>query len=77
MNLTKGAGGVASAGRTKLDKERIRLCLREIEHIGNIAKNIKPTVCKSSIKEKLRTTKTFHEKLKNLLEDVSDLPIFL
>ncbi|CAM1319906.1 FER1L6 (predicted) [Pycnogonum litorale] len=69
LSLVRAAGGVATAGKTKLDKERLKLCQREIGHINSLAKSLKSAVTKSNVKEKLRNTTSLLKKLKLLMED--------
>ncbi|KAG7196910.1 hypothetical protein KM043_000181 [Ampulex compressa] len=59
-------------GKTKLDKERMKLCQRELESIGIMARNLKALVTKSSFKERLRTAQSYLQKLKFLAEDPQD-----
>ncbi|XP_017891089.1 otoferlin-like isoform X4 [Ceratina calcarata] len=59
-------------GKTKLDKERTKLCQRELESIGNMARNLKAVVTKSSFKERLKTAQGYLHKLKFLVEDPQD-----
>ncbi|XP_050515061.1 otoferlin-like [Diabrotica virgifera virgifera] len=56
-------------GKTKLDKEHIKLCQREIEQIGVSARNLKALVTKSSFKERFKTAQKFLGKLKFLIDD--------
>ncbi|XP_052752524.1 otoferlin-like isoform X2 [Galleria mellonella] len=56
-------------GNTKLDRERQKLCLFEIEHIGTMSKSLKALITKHSIKDRLRTAFTYLTKLKHLCED--------
>ncbi|KAJ9599862.1 hypothetical protein L9F63_009842, partial [Diploptera punctata] len=69
ISITKGNGSSAGMGKTKLDKERIKLCQREIEHIGNMARNLKALVTKNSFKERYKTAQTYLQKLRFLIED--------
>uniref|UniRef100_A0A6P7GTG0 Otoferlin-like n=1 Tax=Diabrotica virgifera virgifera TaxID=50390 RepID=A0A6P7GTG0_DIAVI len=57
-------------GKTKLDKEHIKLCQREIEQIGVSARNLKALVTKSSFKERFKTAQKFLGKLKFLIDDL-------
>ncbi|KAG8190919.1 hypothetical protein JTE90_014400 [Oedothorax gibbosus] len=68
LTILKGAGGSAST-KTKLDKERTKLCQRELDHIATISRTMKPLVTKNTIKEKLRTAQGFLKKLRDLTED--------
>ncbi|XP_008199102.2 otoferlin isoform X1 [Tribolium castaneum] len=56
-------------GKTKLDKEHLKLCQREIEHIGSAARNLRALVTKSSFRERYKTAQTYLTKLKFLTED--------
>ncbi|XP_063235260.1 otoferlin-like isoform X2 [Bacillus rossius redtenbacheri] len=68
-SVAKGNGSSAGVGRTKLDKERAKLCLREVEQIGNMARNLKALVTKHSFKDRYKTALTYVQKLKYLVED--------
>nr|CAD7258972.1 unnamed protein product [Timema shepardi] len=68
-SIAKGNGSSAGMGKTKLDKERMKLCLREIEQIGNMARNLKALVTKHSFKERYKTAQTYLHKLRFLIED--------
>ncbi|XP_054723978.1 otoferlin-like [Uloborus diversus] len=68
LTILKGAGGSAST-KTKLDKERTKLCQRELDHIATISRTMKPLVTRNSIKEKLRTAQGFLKKIRELTED--------
>nr|CAD7397051.1 unnamed protein product [Timema cristinae] len=68
-SIAKGNGSSAGMGKTKLDKERMKLCLREIEQIGNMARNLKALVTKHSFKERYKTAQTYLQKLRFLIED--------
>lgn len=59
------------AGKTKLDKERIKLCIREVETLGNMARNLRALVTKNSMRERYKTGQSYLHKLKFLVEDVS------
>ncbi|XP_047040376.1 otoferlin-like [Helicoverpa zea] len=56
-------------GNTKLDKERQKQCVYEIEHIAAMTKSLRALITKHSIKERLRTAFTYLNKLKHLCED--------
>lgn len=60
------------SGKTKLDKERIKMCVRELEALGNMAHNLRALVTKSSLRERYKTGQNYLQKLKFLIEDVSD-----
>ncbi|XP_045464673.1 otoferlin-like isoform X3 [Harmonia axyridis] len=56
-------------GKTKLDKEHVKLCLREIELMGSSARNLRALVTKSSFKERFKVAQSYLAKLKFLVED--------
>nr|CAB3264595.1 otoferlin [Phallusia mammillata] len=66
--LVKGTGG-AAAGRTKLDREKHKLCLREVEWIANETKKMQKQLKLSTLKEKLAKMKNLLSKLKFLADD--------
>lgn len=66
----KGTGG-ASVGKTKLNKERLKVCQREIEQIGHSAKSMKMTINLNNLKDKMKTAYQFLNALRDLKEDVS------
>jgi hypothetical protein len=69
VSITKGNGSGAGMGKTKLDKEHLKLCQREIEQIGSMSRNLKALVTKHSFKERYKTAQTYLQKLKFLVED--------
>ncbi|XP_030765645.1 otoferlin-like isoform X2 [Sitophilus oryzae] len=69
VTISKASGTGPGTGKTKLDKERLKLCQRELEHIGNSARNLKALVTKNSFKDRLKTAQTYLAKLKFLTED--------
>ncbi|XP_066141603.1 otoferlin-like isoform X2 [Euwallacea fornicatus] len=69
VTVSKASMSGPGSGKTKLDKERLKLCQREIEHIGNAAKNLRAIVTKNSFKDRLKTAQTYLSKLKFLTED--------
>ncbi|VVC45932.1 Hypothetical protein CINCED_3A016890 [Cinara cedri] len=69
VNFTKGVGCGQGLGKTKLDKERMKLCLREIEQIGKMSRTLKAIVTKNSFKERYRTALNYLQKIKALIED--------
>lgn len=72
VNITRNAIITGhGSGKTKLDKERIKLCIREIETLGNMARNLRALVTKNSMKERYKTGQNYLQKLKFLVEDVS------
>ncbi|KAI8430622.1 hypothetical protein MSG28_000832 [Choristoneura fumiferana] len=56
-------------GNTKLDRERQKMCLFEIEQMSTMTKSLRALITKHSIKDRLRTAYTYLNKLKRLCED--------
>lgn len=73
VSISKSSITGPGVGKTKLDKERTKLCQRELENIGIMSRNLKAVVTKSSFKERLKTAQSYLQKLKFLVEDVSIL----
>lgn len=71
LQITKTTLTGPGTGKTKLDKERVKLCQREIEMIGNMARNLRALVTRSSLKERFKTAQTYLHKLRFLIDDVS------
>ncbi|XP_076068132.1 otoferlin-like isoform X2 [Oratosquilla oratoria] len=69
VSLSRASSAGSSGGRTKLDKERIKLCQREIEHICSTARHTKALVTRHSLRERFKTAHTYLTKLKGLIED--------
>ncbi|XP_055599374.1 otoferlin-like [Uranotaenia lowii] len=67
--ITKGALVGPGTGKTKLDKERMKLCQREVESIGNMSRNLRALVTKSSMKERYKTAQSYLNKLRFLIDD--------
>uniref|UniRef100_H3C510 Otoferlin n=1 Tax=Tetraodon nigroviridis TaxID=99883 RepID=H3C510_TETNG len=57
------------SGRTRLDKERLKLCLLEIETIGQQAKSMRSQVKKSTVREKIKQVQNFLTKLRFLADE--------
>ena len=70
MTISKGFGGSA-IGKTKLDKERLLWCQREIENIINDSRNIKLSVNENNIKEQTKKVNKILTILNDMLFDVS------
>ena len=70
IQITKTALAGPGTGKTKLDKERMKLSQREIETIGNMSRNLRALVTRSSLKERYKTAHTYLQKLRFLIEDV-------
>lgn len=71
LSISKSSTTGPGVGKTKLDKERAKLCQMEIENMSVMSRNLKAIVTKSSFKERFKTAQTYLEKLKFLIEDVS------
>jgi hypothetical protein len=71
IQITKTSQTGPGSGKTKLDKERMKLCQRDVETIGNMARNLKALVTRSSLKERYKTAQTYMQKLRFLIDDVS------
>ncbi|MEQ2191870.1 hypothetical protein XENOCAPTIV_003622, partial [Xenoophorus captivus] len=56
-------------GRTKLDRERLKLCLSEVEAIGQQAKSMRTQVKKSTVRDKLKMAQNFLTKLRFLADE--------
>ncbi|XP_055909489.1 otoferlin-like isoform X1 [Eupeodes corollae] len=69
LAITKSNLAGPGSGNTKLDKERMKLCQREIESLGNMARNLRALVTRSSLLERYKTAKTYLQKLKFLIDD--------
>ncbi|TRY81428.1 hypothetical protein DNTS_008147 [Danionella cerebrum] len=57
------------AGKTKLDKERVKLCLQELENMGQQAKSIRSQVKKRNVKERIKLAQNFLQKLRFLSDE--------
>ncbi|XP_060919336.1 otoferlin-like [Labrus mixtus] len=57
------------SGRTKLDRERLKLCLYEMESIGQQAKTMRTQVKKSTVRDKLKLAQNFLSKLRFLADE--------
>ncbi|RUS83182.1 hypothetical protein EGW08_009039, partial [Elysia chlorotica] len=66
VSLVKGTGGGSAAGKTKLDKERHKLLVREMDQMSTLARTMKATVSKTNMKEKLKAGTQYLAKLKLL-----------
>ncbi|XP_053624309.1 otoferlin-like isoform X2 [Plodia interpunctella] len=56
-------------GNTKLDRERQKMCIYEIEQICSLSKTLKALITKNSLKDRLRTAYSYLTKLKHICED--------
>ncbi|XP_050031171.2 otoferlin [Dermacentor andersoni] len=66
LNQAKSQG---PTGKTRLDKERLKHCQREMDHVRSMARTMKALVTKNSFKEKLRSTYGLLQKMAELVDD--------
>ncbi|KAI5610946.1 otoferlin isoform X12 [Silurus asotus] len=57
------------AGVTKLDRERLKSCLREMESMAQQAKTMRSQVKKNAVREKLKLTMNFLQKLRFMADE--------
>ncbi|XP_047244482.1 otoferlin isoform X3 [Girardinichthys multiradiatus] len=57
------------AGRTKLDRERVKSSMREMDSMGQQAKQIRTQVKKNTVKDKLRLVQNFLQRLRFLADE--------
>ncbi|KAL2082435.1 hypothetical protein ACEWY4_022253 [Coilia grayii] len=57
------------AGRTKLDRERLKSCMREMESMSQQAKAIRTQVKKNTVRDKLKLVHNFLQRLRFLAEE--------
>uniref|UniRef100_UPI003AAC01DE otoferlin-like isoform X1 n=1 Tax=Centroberyx gerrardi TaxID=166262 RepID=UPI003AAC01DE len=57
------------SGRTKLDRERLKLCMAEVESIGQQAKTMRTQVKKSTVRDKIKLAQNFLLKLRFLADE--------
>ncbi|KAG5866595.1 hypothetical protein JTB14_013114 [Gonioctena quinquepunctata] len=69
VTVSKASVTGPGTGKTKLDKEHLKLCQREIEYIGNAARGLRALITKNSFKSRYKKAQTFLGKLKFLTED--------
>ena len=63
--------GLSMTGKTRLDKERLQQCQRELETIGVQAKQWKNLTNRATLKEKYKGAQGFLDRIRSLVEDVS------
>ncbi|XP_046585626.1 otoferlin-like isoform X5 [Haliotis rubra] len=68
VSLVKGTAG-GSAAKTKLDKERHKLLVREMDQQSTLARTMKATVTKTNMREKMRSANQYLNKLRNLMNE--------
>ncbi|XP_024146502.1 otoferlin isoform X11 [Oryzias melastigma] len=57
------------AGRTKLDRERLKSCMREIDSMGQQAKQLRSQVKKNTVKDRLKLAQSFLQRLRFLADE--------
>ncbi|CAM4651752.1 unnamed protein product [Leuciscus chuanchicus] len=57
------------AGKTKLDRERVKLCMQELENMSQQAKAMRSQVKKSNVKDKIKLAQNFLHKLRFLSDE--------
>ncbi|KAM7376197.1 hypothetical protein PAMP_005940 [Pampus punctatissimus] len=57
------------SGRTKLDRERLKLCMSEVESIGQQGKAMRSQVKKSTVRDKIKLAQNFLQKLRFLVDE--------
>ncbi|XP_041986381.1 otoferlin [Aricia agestis] len=62
-------GKAPPLGFTKLDRERQKLCIAEVDSVSSMTRHLKALITKHSIKDRMRTAYTYLRKLKHLCED--------
>ncbi|XP_033931919.1 otoferlin isoform X3 [Pseudochaenichthys georgianus] len=60
---------VNQAGRTKLDRERLKSCMREMDSMGQQAKQLRTQVKKNTVRDKLKLVQNFLQKLRFLADE--------
>ncbi|XP_056261589.1 otoferlin isoform X2 [Seriola aureovittata] len=60
---------VNQAGRTKLDRERLKSCMREMDSMGQQAKQIRTQVKKNTFRDKLKLAQNFLQRLRFLADE--------
>ncbi|XP_059837738.1 otoferlin isoform X3 [Hypanus sabinus] len=56
-------------GRTKLDRERLKTCIREMENMAQQAKTMRTQVKKNTFKDKMKQVQSFLHKLRFMAEE--------
>ncbi|XP_021379810.1 otoferlin-like isoform X8 [Mizuhopecten yessoensis] len=69
VTIVKGTSGGATAGKTKLDKERQKLLIREMDQMSTLARSMKATVSKGNLKDKIRYASQYLQRLKGLTSE--------
>ncbi|CAG4962252.1 unnamed protein product [Parnassius apollo] len=56
-------------GNTKLDRERLKMCIYEVDQISALTKNLRALITKHSIKDRISTAFNYLKRLKQICED--------
>ncbi|XP_072418854.1 otoferlin isoform X3 [Chiloscyllium punctatum] len=59
----------SAAGKTKLDRERLKSCIREMENMAQQAKTMRTQVKKTTLKDKFKQVHVFLHKLRFMAEE--------
>ncbi|XP_029452108.1 otoferlin isoform X2 [Rhinatrema bivittatum] len=57
------------SGSTRLDRERLKSCMRELENMGTQAKSMRSQVKKNTVRDKLKLVQNFLQKLRFLADE--------
>ncbi|XP_063087266.1 otoferlin isoform X4 [Cavia porcellus] len=57
------------SSRTKLDRERLKSCMRELENMGQQARSLRAQVKRHTVRDKLRLCQNFLQKLRFLADE--------
>ncbi|KAM8847475.1 otoferlin isoform 6-T6 [Synchiropus picturatus] len=60
---------VNQAGRTKLDRERLKSCMRELDSMGQQARLIRTQVKKNTVRDKMKLVQNFLQRLRFLADE--------
>ncbi|XP_072218043.1 otoferlin isoform X9 [Leuresthes tenuis] len=60
---------VNQSGRTRLDRERLKSCMREMDSMGQQAKQIRTQVKKNTVKDKLKLAQNFLQRIRFLADE--------
>ncbi|CAK1588293.1 unnamed protein product [Parnassius mnemosyne] len=61
--------GAPPIGNTKLDRERLKMCVYEMDQISALTKNLRALITKHSIKDRIRSACDYLKRLKHICED--------
>ncbi|XP_075315785.1 otoferlin isoform X9 [Odontesthes bonariensis] len=60
---------VNQSGRTRLDRERLKSCMREMDSMGQLAKQNRTQVKKNTVKDKLKLAQNFLQRIRFLADE--------